>query len=168
METFVRGIHRGPTQRPMTLSFDVFFDQCLNKWLSKQWWGWWFATTLSPLWRHCNELLFLGMLQKNCCDRIASNGNTAELDFSPNFSWNSKFVTVTNSRTLFINMFAAVWNSMRSFKSYWCSTGITAAMLWGYLWEINIMHNRRKCLLVLIARGYPAKRALSAMRKHGG
>ena len=31
-----------PAQRPMTRSFDVFFDLCLNKKLSKQWWGWWF------------------------------------------------------------------------------------------------------------------------------
>ena len=29
-------------QRPVTRSFDVFFDLCLNKPLSKQWWGWWF------------------------------------------------------------------------------------------------------------------------------
>ena len=28
-----------PAQRPVTQSFDVFFDLRLNKWLSKQWWG---------------------------------------------------------------------------------------------------------------------------------
>ena len=33
-----------PAQRPVTRSFDVFFDLCLNKWLSKQSWGWWFET----------------------------------------------------------------------------------------------------------------------------
>ena len=33
-----------PTQRPVTRSFDVFFDLRLNKPLSKQWWGWWFKT----------------------------------------------------------------------------------------------------------------------------
>ena len=42
-------------QRPVTLSFDVFFDLLPNKRLSKQWWGWWFETPSSPLWRHCNE-----------------------------------------------------------------------------------------------------------------
>ena len=26
----------------------------LNKWLSKQWWGWWFETPSCSLWRHCN------------------------------------------------------------------------------------------------------------------
>ena len=43
-----------PAQRPLTRSFDVFFDLHLNKWLSKQSWGWWFETPLRPLWRHCN------------------------------------------------------------------------------------------------------------------
>ena len=43
-----------PTQRPVTRSFDVFFDLRLNKRLSKQSWGRWFATLLRPLWRHCN------------------------------------------------------------------------------------------------------------------
>ena len=31
-----------PAQRPVTRSFDVFFDLCLNKRLRKQSWGWWF------------------------------------------------------------------------------------------------------------------------------
>ena len=45
-----------PAQRPVTRSFDVFFDLRLNKQLSKQWWGWWFETPSRPLWRHCNAL----------------------------------------------------------------------------------------------------------------
>ena len=43
------------TQRPVTRSFDVFFDLRLNKRLSKQWWGWWFERLSRPLWRHRNE-----------------------------------------------------------------------------------------------------------------
>ena len=42
-----------PTQRPVTRSFDVFFDLCLNKRLSKQSWGWWFETPWRSLRRHC-------------------------------------------------------------------------------------------------------------------
>ena len=45
-----------PTQRPVTRSFDVFFDLRLNKRLSKQPWGLWFETPSRPLWRHRNEL----------------------------------------------------------------------------------------------------------------
>ena len=38
-----------PTQRPVTRSFDVFFDLRLNKRLSKQLWGWWLETLSCPL-----------------------------------------------------------------------------------------------------------------------
>ena len=44
-----------PTQRPVTRSFDVFFDLRLNKRLSKQPWGWWFETLSWSLWRQCND-----------------------------------------------------------------------------------------------------------------
>ena len=46
-----------PTQRPVTRSFEVFFDLRLNKRLRKQSWGWWFETTSRPLWRQCNAAL---------------------------------------------------------------------------------------------------------------
>ena len=45
-----------PAQRPVTRSFDVFFDLRLNKRLSRQSWGWWFETPWRPLWRHCNAV----------------------------------------------------------------------------------------------------------------
>ena len=45
-----------PTQRPVTQSFDVFFDLRLNKRLSKQSWGWWIETLSRPLWRHRNDI----------------------------------------------------------------------------------------------------------------
>ena len=44
-----------PTQRPVTRTFDVFFDMRLNTRLSKQWWGWWFETLSCSSWRHRNE-----------------------------------------------------------------------------------------------------------------
>ena len=43
-----------PAQRPVTRSFDVFFDLRLNKRFSKQQWGCWFETLLRPLWRYRN------------------------------------------------------------------------------------------------------------------
>ena len=45
-----------PAQRPVTRSFDVFFDLRLNERLSKQSWGWWFETLSRPLWRYCYEM----------------------------------------------------------------------------------------------------------------
>ena len=38
--------------KPVTPSFDIFCDPCLNKRLSKQSWGWWFESLSRPLWRH--------------------------------------------------------------------------------------------------------------------
>ena len=47
-----------PSQRPVTRSFDVFFDLRLNKRLSKQSRRRWFETpSLCPLWRHCSGVL---------------------------------------------------------------------------------------------------------------
>ena len=46
-----------PAQRPVTRSFDIFFDLHPNKRLSKQWWGWWFERPSSPLWRNSMVLL---------------------------------------------------------------------------------------------------------------
>ena len=46
-----------PTQRPVTRSFDVFFDLRLNKRLSKQSRDWWFETPAWSLWRHRNVML---------------------------------------------------------------------------------------------------------------
>ena len=49
-----------PTQRPVTLSVDVYFDLRPNKRLSKETWGWWFETPSRPLWRHRNERAVMG------------------------------------------------------------------------------------------------------------
>ena len=54
-----------PPQRPVTRSFDVFFDLCLNKLFIKQSWGWWFAMPSCPLWHHCNGPL----PNQECCVR---------------------------------------------------------------------------------------------------
>ena len=45
-----------PSQRPVTRSFDVFFDLRLNKRLIKQSRRGWFETPSHPLWRYCNDI----------------------------------------------------------------------------------------------------------------
>ena len=89
-----------PAQRPATLSFDVFFDLRLTKWLSKQWWRWWFETPTRSLWRHCNgnqvvryntsqqnkelisvlnlKLLQIKIGQPLCVHGATSNGHTSQ------------------------------------------------------------------------------------------
>ena len=58
-----------PVKRPVTRSFDLFFDQCLNQQVSKQWRRWWFETLLGSLWRHCDE-----PGQYNLCAMITVQG----------------------------------------------------------------------------------------------
>ena len=48
-----------PSLKPVTRSFDVFFDLRLDKRLSKQSRRRWFKTSSSSLWRNCNELAIL-------------------------------------------------------------------------------------------------------------
>ena len=44
-----------PAQRPVTRSFDLFFDLGLRQQLSKQWRRRWFETPWRSWWRHSNE-----------------------------------------------------------------------------------------------------------------
>ena len=54
-----------PIQRPVTRSFDVFFDLHLTKQLRKQSWGWWFVTLSRPLRRHSNVIKSVTTRTKN-------------------------------------------------------------------------------------------------------
>ena len=45
-----------PSQRPVTRSFDIFFDMHLNKRLSKQSGRRWFETPYCLLWRRCKAI----------------------------------------------------------------------------------------------------------------
>ena len=62
-----------PAQRPVTRSFDVFFDLCKNERLNKQGWGWWFETPSGPLWRHCSVLY--AVLPSDCYLRANISDN---------------------------------------------------------------------------------------------
>ena len=59
-----------PAQRPVVRSFDVSFDLLPNKWVSKQWWGWWFETPSCLLWRQCNGLETMLVLNSINVDKI--------------------------------------------------------------------------------------------------
>ena len=69
-------------QRPVTWSFDVFFDLRLNKRLSKHSWGRWFETLPRPLWCHSNGVLVPNFL--TCfSDRSSWFGTNLKVDASP-------------------------------------------------------------------------------------
>ena len=80
-----------PSQRPVTRSFDVFFDLLLNKRLHKQSWGWWFETPSCPLWRHRNAALYFWW---PCCMRCQNiyRHNNVRVPFIPKspIGWSHK------------------------------------------------------------------------------
>ena len=70
-----------PSQRPVTRSFDLFFDLRLNKRLSKQSWGWWFETPSCSFWRHCNERNKTSLgISKKCFFRFRHEFNFDNFD----------------------------------------------------------------------------------------
>ena len=66
-----------PAQRPVTRSFDVYFNLPLNERLSKQSWEWWFETPSRPLWRHRNEVSQNYASLYTCWDCHLSRGSGA-------------------------------------------------------------------------------------------
>ena len=93
-----------PAQRPVTRSFDVFFDLCLNKRLSTQSWGLWCETLSRPLWRHRNE-------------PFCSCGSTTQ--------WNAQTQKAIQSRfTAFLMMVTTLKNGQQNSHSSfrrWCT-----------------------------------------------
>ena len=69
-----------PSQRPVTRSFEVFFDVRLNKRLNKQSRCRWFERPLCSLWRHCKDYVFVP------CKSTPWNAF--------NSSWSSEFVAL--------------------------------------------------------------------------
>ena len=72
-----------PSQRPVTRSFDVFFDLRLNKRLSKQSGRRWIET---PLWRHCNGGTLGHIRVWICRSQICLETSTISIVISEPFS----------------------------------------------------------------------------------
>ena len=82
-------------QRPVTRSFDVFFDLHLNKQLSKQSRGWWFETPSGSLWRQCNVIITNsgrcnGNTVPRCIYALLGHWVTMKDVFQSNFSKTTK------------------------------------------------------------------------------
>ena len=80
-----------PSQRPVTRSFDVFFDMRLNKRLSKQSWGWWFETLSRPLWRHCSLTILSPNRTKSSRHQWLTTFDQLAPRITPHWNLNSHF-----------------------------------------------------------------------------
>ena len=91
-----------PAQRPLTRSFDVFFDLHLHKQLTKQWSGRWFQTPSRPLWRHCIVAMASQITSRSIVCSIASTS-----------SWQKSlaFLILFRNRKLFLMAHDKSWVS---------------------------------------------------------
>ena len=130
--------HQMETQRPVTRSFDVFFDMRLNKRLSKQSCGWWFETQSRPLWRHSN-----GILWNPGIFTSSFGGNIATSQHGP-FTVNQVLHCLKhlNDLGVLIDWGKKVWNHPYWTKPF-CNWGLF--IHWsGFRFEININNNDSK------------------------
>ena len=95
-----------PAQRPVTRSFDVFFDLRLNKWLCKQSWGWWFETLSCPLWRHCNGVPLYDIRHPNWVveKHILVNENELVLDIVFFFKFHQIIICKNSQHQVFYGL----------------------------------------------------------------
>ena len=90
--------HRWITRtRPVTRSFDVFFYLHLNKWLSKQSWGWWFETPLCSLWRFCNVSYLCSDLSESLSAK-GPMGCIIDLSDTKTIEMQTNYVTVIDDK----------------------------------------------------------------------
>ena len=153
-----------PTQRPVKRSFDAFFDLRLNKRLSKQSWGWWLV-------RYRAHYDVIVMVQ-SCYWSMKSNATVAPyhyvlcyLVWTPIGSiygqlyWQRHWLRyhmysishITCTLYLMLCFVVVVFTVCNGITFCICPYGL------------GLLHWHRGSY-----RGYPAKRALSAMGKHGG
>ena len=133
-----------PAQRPMTRSFDVFFDLCLNKWLTKQSWGWWFETPSRPLWvivmMHtfyvCFVFLVLADIGRNHVAAILQTTDFGKTHFLGRFL---KTFASNHDDVIKWKHFPRYWPFVRGIhRSRWIPhTKASDAELWCLLWSAS-------------------------------
>ena len=136
------------TQRPVTRSFDIYFDLRPNKRLSKQRWGWWSETPSSPLWRHCNDSRSTEIYSTHAIDSFTDAGALAagrELTLDHNtlpkqlyiFEHNTQYVLIHTPYTR-IMVFWPISNIPQWFRRFKFASIIPHFVYQQYLWNIAI------------------------------
>ena len=117
-----------PAQKPVTRSFDVFFDLRLNKRLSKQSWGSWFEMLSRPLWRHRNDLVSSWSLLYSKARQVKDRHNNDVII--------GAMASQIPNRTI---VYSTVYLSADQ-RKYQSSASL--AFVWGiHRWPVNSPHN---------------------------
>ena len=147
-----------PAQKPVTRSFDIFFDLCLNKRLSKQSWGWWFETPWHPIWRHCNVVSACSYY-----DLMPNKGNRPlQMQMMTKFHGQRAHDAITTE----------LWRQNDVATSFWCHNEVIIASC--ARWDICIypfyvglyVAGFVGCLYVYIREKKKKKKTLEANRHH--
>ena len=106
-----------PAQRPVTRSFDIFFDLRLNKRFYKQSWGWRFETPSRSVWRHCNVLYFFTCHQSTTVESC----ETCKRKLPSNLHYDGKTVSETDSYPLIVldSFWLAIYIYMYTVEPLW-------------------------------------------------
>ena len=129
----------------------VFFDLRLNKWLSKQWWSWWFETPSRPLWSHFNciwwihvsigyknpPLLHLASYRSLYPQWLTewALGQSVWVQWSGSVNWEQYMYT-----------YLLQSKEYRHWKSWGCFTTFGGLLKWGRWWEHEQFE--RPCLII--------------------
>ena len=84
-----------PAKRTVMRSLDVFFDLHLNKWLSKQTWGWWFRTPSCSLWLIMTHFWCLGTckhLRHTTTEKYENNGKGGYFRFDDDNNMSYRYI----------------------------------------------------------------------------
>ena len=118
------------SQRPVTRSFDVFFDLRMIKRLSNQSWGCWFETPSLSLWRHCNDVTFILTRFSN----IKSNRNILYLtrntrNLSIRFACIAKYHNLSKANySANFRMPLISWGNRNTAHMYWNNASQTSKL----------------------------------------
>ena len=118
-----------PAQRPVTWSFDVSFDLCLNKRLSKQSWRWWFETPSGPLRHHCNK-----EIAHWSRDKLAANLQTTGVFFTIIGPNSMKSLQKYNVFKNIWYLVFVLWWPWRDISTYFFNTLNILYGLWTNMW----------------------------------
>ena len=114
-----------PAQRPVTQSFDVFFDLRLYKRLSKQSWGQWLETSSRPLWRHSNDaanhMRRAVVLSAELRWQVNFTYLDNRVDVSSCYTFRNGIKWLRNKCVVYLIEYSSIWLSVTSKEMYNCS-----------------------------------------------
>ena len=107
-----------PAQRPVTWSFDVFLDLCLNKQLSKLSKHRWFETLSCSLWRHRNEYVYTISLTTKHSTELFQTLSMHSLSQHSCTTKHSLMIPTSSNNCHFIQYNMLRFNSLRPSDTY--------------------------------------------------